>query len=174
MIYCLALLGSLTLSPLAAQLVPDQRVEVFEAVWSAVNDHFYDPDFRGVDWAALREPERERFRSARGNLEVEQLIRGLLARLRNSHLGYSSPEDARLRRGALPFLFERSGGRIFVIESRNALISPGDEILQADGQPATAMQLPLPRYIQALRENPYAGELGSVALLELARQGNRT
>lgn len=174
MLCYLALLASYTFFPVSADLLPGQRVEVFEAVWNAVNDSFYDPHFRGIDWASLRETERERFRDARDDREVKQLIRGLLARLRNSHLGYSSPEDGRLRQGTLPFLFERTGDRVFVIESSNLLLHAGDEIVLVDGKPATALQLPLPRYIRALAENPYMGEPGSLAVLEVARQGRQT
>lgn len=157
--------------PLRAELSSDQRVDVFEAVWQAVDLDFYDPAFRGVDWAGLQEEQRGLFRSATSDLEVEARIRALMGLLGNSHMGLLSPEDRRLRRGVLPFLFGLSQSRAFVLESRAAALRLGDEILTVDGRPASSLRLPLPRYLEPLRENPYFGEIGSRAEIQLRRDG---
>ncbi len=164
----LVLLLAGTVAPSVAQLTAGQRVEVFDAVWKAVSERFYDARFRGAGWAALEGPQRERFRRARSDAELEQLIRGLLGTLRNSHLGFTSRQDRRLRRGVLPFLFERAGGRVFVTESRSELLQPGDEILGVEGRTAASLTRPQPRYLQPLEVNPYFGEVGSLAGLEVA------
>ena len=60
-----ALLGGI--APVSAQETNYARL--YEALWTAVNDNFYDPHFRGTDWAA----QRDRYRSARRSARATRL-----------------------------------------------------------------------------------------------------
>ncbi len=45
------------------------RIEVFEKIWKAVNDKYYDSSFNGVDWNAAR----ERYRSRLDGLKSDEI-----------------------------------------------------------------------------------------------------
>jgi len=42
----------------SGSLSAKERVEVFEEVWKAINEKYYDPKFNGVDWNAVHERYR--------------------------------------------------------------------------------------------------------------------
>jgi len=74
--------------------IPPQKAsyeEIFQAVWKAVNDNFYDPDFAGVDWQAVRrryQPLATRIASDR---DFYDLITRMLKEIPVSHLGLVMP-----------------------------------------------------------------------------------
>ena len=45
-------------------LSPQERAEIFRQVWETINEHYYDPNFRGVDWRAVGERYRPQAESA--------------------------------------------------------------------------------------------------------------
>ncbi|MFC1614390.1 S41 family peptidase, partial [Gemmatimonadota bacterium] len=83
--------------PLSARMKVDhrtERVQVFEEAWRTTRDHFYDPEFHGTNWAAMREkylPAVSQGFSARK--DFDDLIRLMLGELNASHLGISPPGD---------------------------------------------------------------------------------
>src|SRR5688572_10286688 len=46
----ITILPTVTLAP----LTDAQRQQLFDQVWTRVRDRYVDPDYRGVDWDALR------------------------------------------------------------------------------------------------------------------------
>ncbi|NJN56386.1 MAG: PDZ domain-containing protein [Leptolyngbyaceae cyanobacterium SL_5_9] len=76
--FCCIVHGSIALA-LSAQ------THLFDAVWETVNEHFYDPNFNGVDWATLREPYRLRVAQASSRSEKAALINEMLFELQTSH-----------------------------------------------------------------------------------------
>lgn len=64
---------------------------VVEEVWSIVNAEFYDPDFNGADWLALKEPYVERAAGVTDHDVLAEIINDLLARLGTSHTHYYAP-----------------------------------------------------------------------------------
>lgn len=93
-----------------------------DEVWQTVRDRFYDPNFHGLDWAAVRArylPEAAQATSAEANAAV---INRMLAELRASHTHFYTPDEpeyyqlADIFTGALRHRgLERAfpGGRIF-------------------------------------------------------------
>lgn len=67
----------------------------YEALWAAVNDNFYDPHFRGTDWAAQRERYRARAEAARNDAEFQAVASEMLGEIRSSHLHVSPPANSR-------------------------------------------------------------------------------
>jgi carboxyl-terminal processing protease len=88
-----AMLASLALVPAAAQ-TPGRYERVYEALWSAVNDNFYDPHFRGADWAGARDRYRERARAARTDEEFVAVANAMLGEIGTSHLHVTRPADS--------------------------------------------------------------------------------
>jgi carboxyl-terminal processing protease len=138
---------------------------VFEEVWQAVRDHFYDPTFRGLDWAAVGERYRVMAAAAGSEAERSVVINRMLSELGASHTGhYTSSDPAYFQlldifsgvlRRPLRRLFPDGqvsypgigiftkilDGKTFVagildgLPGRKANLAVGDEILAADEKP---------------------------------------
>jgi carboxyl-terminal processing protease len=70
----------------------ERRRESFEAVWSAVRDHHFDPDFGGVDWNRVKAEFAPRVARTRTDRELHLLLREMLNRLGQSHFDIILPE----------------------------------------------------------------------------------
>lgn len=64
---------------------------LFDKVWTTVDDNFYDPTFRGVDWRAVGERYRGEVKGVRDDTAFRSLIGRMLSELKVSHLGLSAP-----------------------------------------------------------------------------------
>ena len=71
----------------------DRNAEAFEAVWNTVNEKFFDPDFQGVDWQALRDRFNEAAAAADSRDELSLVINKMLAELATSHTAHYTPSD---------------------------------------------------------------------------------
>ncbi len=65
------------------------KVAAFEQGWGELRDGFYDPDFHGVDWEAVRDAFRPRIEGARTRAEFGRLMDMMLGELNASHMGHS-------------------------------------------------------------------------------------
>jgi carboxyl-terminal processing protease len=138
---------------------------VFEEVWRTVRDHFYDPTFRGLDWAAVREKYRPLAAAAASDAERSAVINRMLSELASSHTWHYTASDPAyfqlldifsgvlrqpLRRlfpdGQVTYpglgMFTRQlDGKSFIagildgLPARQAGLVVGDEILAAGGEP---------------------------------------
>jgi carboxyl-terminal processing protease len=72
---------------------PAANLTVFEEVWLTVRDHFYDPTFRGLDWADVKEKYRPLAAAATSDAERSAVINRMLAELRVSHTGHYTATD---------------------------------------------------------------------------------
>ncbi|MDT5269092.1 MAG: tricorn protease [Acidobacteriota bacterium] len=78
----------------AAELDVDfarEKLEVFEQGWELMRDNFYDPQYHGADWRALRAEMETYVAGARTPDEVRRLMRLMVGELNASHLGVSGP-----------------------------------------------------------------------------------
>lgn len=64
-----------------------ERAYFFDHVWRQVNDKFYDPDFHGVDWDAMRTAYEPRVAGTRNNRDFALLMSEMLGQLNASHTG---------------------------------------------------------------------------------------
>lgn len=152
-----------TMPALSAQ--PD----LFDAVWETVNEHFYDPNFNGVDWITLKEQYRLRVAQASSRLEKAALINEMLSELKTSHtrlytadepeyyqlLGIFYPRLQELRsqlQGTFPNdRVEYAGIGIFTSEIE------GKTFIKAilDGSPAVAGGLQVGDQILSVADQPF-------------------
>jgi carboxyl-terminal processing protease len=171
------LLASFWLSTLRAQGTDTGLFnEVFEAVWQAVRDKFYDPRTRGIDWLQVREEFAPRVSLCTSRTQLLSLLREMLGRLHNSHIFLYSREEWDLRQNILPLNFERSSGELFI---RNCLrvkgedaptdLQFGDQILSVDGVAAQNLRPISLANLQDVTQNPNFGTAGSVAELRIRR-----
>jgi carboxyl-terminal processing protease len=71
----------------------EERVKVFERVWQAVNENYYDKNFNGVNWRGLRTSFLPLAEQARDNAELYSVLRRLVGELRDAHTRVYAPED---------------------------------------------------------------------------------
>jgi carboxyl-terminal processing protease len=162
---CIAWIG-----PAATQTDPSHKPDlaVFDQVWRIVDQHFYDPEFRGQDWTALRDQYRPLAAAARDADAQAKVIDAMLARLGASHTGRYRPDDpayyqlvdifsGALRREVrrlfpdgvrypgIGIFTKEIDGRTFVsgtiagLPADVAGLLVGDEILDAGGRPFAAI-----------------------------------
>jgi hypothetical protein len=64
------------------------RLKIFNTVWETINKEYFDPQFGGVDWAAVRQRYAPRVTSAKSDEEFTTAMAEMLQELpRTSHLG---------------------------------------------------------------------------------------
>jgi carboxyl-terminal processing protease len=73
------------------------RLALFEEVWQTINSEYYDPNFHGVDWVAVRERYQPRIEAAANDQEVYALCETMLATLRDAHTVFNKPEASSLK-----------------------------------------------------------------------------
>lgn len=141
------------------------QTEVFEEVWQTVNDNFFDPEFNGVDWQAMRSKYAPLAAKTNSTEELAVVVNQMLAELNTSHTHfYTQAEPAYyqiagifrqyLQKTIKPFLpdgkLEYTGIGIYTEEINNntfikailngspaekAGLVVGDRILGVDGEP---------------------------------------
>lgn len=66
---------------------------VFDEVWETVNDNFFDPNFNGVDWQAMREKYQPQATLAQSSETVAAVINQMLSELKTSHTYFYTPNE---------------------------------------------------------------------------------
>ncbi len=121
------------------------RSEVFDRVWNAVNERYYDRNFRGVDWPAQRERYRSKAVNTTSRPEFYAVVRQMLATLGDAHMRIFSPEENFDRNRpagiSVGVIARRVEGEPIVVwvepgseAARNGL-RPGDVIKSVDREP---------------------------------------
>ncbi|HEY9632955.1 MAG TPA: S41 family peptidase [Coleofasciculaceae cyanobacterium] len=67
--------------------------QVFDEVWKTVNDNFYDQNFNGVDWKALRSKYEPQVKQAQSSEAVALLVNQMLSELKTSHTHFYIPNE---------------------------------------------------------------------------------
>lgn len=80
-------------APAATPITRDLALATFDSAWSRINNSYYDPAFRGIDWEGVRDELRPRVDSARTVQEVRAAIREMLDRIGESHFALLARED---------------------------------------------------------------------------------
>ena len=123
-----------------------ERAYFFDHVWRQVDDKFYDPDFHGVDWDAMRAAYEPKVAAVSNNRDFATLMSELLGQLNASHTGMyynPRPEGTEDRTAALGAIFDLTdeGPGLIIGEvlpggplDRNGLdIEPGTRITAISG-----------------------------------------
>jgi tricorn protease len=121
-----------------------ERSQKFDEAWGILNERFYDPEFHGVDWKAMKSKYRGLAIEADCIEDFNYVIRLMLGELNASHLGISGPDDTpKTATGMLGVRFDESydGAGMKVLEvipngpcdKEKSRLSPGDIIRAIDG-----------------------------------------
>ena len=71
----------------------NERKQIFADAWRALNDGFYDPNFHGKDWQALREKYEPLALSASTSEDFQYIFNLMLGQVNASHMGLSSGDN---------------------------------------------------------------------------------
>jgi tricorn protease len=81
-----------------------EREQVFEEAWRTLRDGFYDPQFHGKDWEALRTKYKPLCVNASTNEDFREMFNYMLGELNSSHMGLSTPQQAETQNDATGLL----------------------------------------------------------------------
>jgi len=122
-----------------------RRMQKFHEAWRLLNDGFYDENFHGVDWPAMREKYEPLAEGAVMHEDLNDVLRQMIGELNASHLGVYGPgHEGGDETGFLGFLpddsYDDPGVRVQEVLSRGPLdseahrVEPGEVIFAIDGR----------------------------------------
>src|SRR5215213_3487672 len=80
-------------SSLVSTATVEGRLAVFDDVWETIQDRYYDPKFRGIDWQAKRTTFRPVAARAGNAQEFYDVLRQMIASLKDAHTRVYSPDE---------------------------------------------------------------------------------
>jgi C-terminal processing protease CtpA/Prc len=98
-----------------------EKVETFDEGWSYLRDNYYDDQYHGADWPAVRRAFEPFIRGARTRAEHSRLMNMMVGELNGSHLGHGAAGNrSGPTSGVLGLRFDRgvyeSTGRLRITE----------------------------------------------------------
>ncbi len=127
-----------------------ERAYLLDAVWRTLNETFYDPNFHGVDWSAMRIKYRPFLPYAQSDRDFTALVYMMLGELRSSHVSFSLPRaegESGRPTGMLGVVWSnRRDGDGLLIERvlpgtpaarKEVNLQPGERVMAIDGQQLT-------------------------------------
>jgi carboxyl-terminal processing protease len=126
-------------------LSPKDRQEIFEKVWKEVDEHYYDPQFSGVNWQEIHQRYLPIVEAATDDQDFYSIVDHMTAELHDAHTRFSSPEQWENREkhqgislGFRPGYVEDKVVVLDVAPDANAAhagVAPGMIVTALDGQP---------------------------------------
>jgi tricorn protease len=143
--------GAPTMHAFSARMTidgPKERLQKFEDGWRALNEQFYDANFHGADWSALRDKYRPWAVAAVENRDFTDVFNIMLGHLNASHLammgGFGGPGGGE-QTGFLGLFFDTSytgpGLKVGEVlkdgpaDRETSRIKAGQYIMAIDGMP---------------------------------------
>ena len=71
----------------------EESNQIFEEGWKAINDGFYDPNFHGQDWEALKKTYKPLAMKASTRTDFQNIFNWMLGQINASHMGFRFGED---------------------------------------------------------------------------------
>jgi tricorn protease len=127
----------------------EERGQIFDEAWRALNAGFYDPQFHGQDFAALRKKYRPRALAASTQQEFRLQFNEMIGQLDASHMGMngSNPEETQRERTGLigaELEAEEAGYKVVNVvpgspaDRKESKLDNGDLILSVNGKRVSA------------------------------------
>ena len=123
-----------------------ERDYMFEHSWRQINDKFYNPNFHGIDWQAMKNAYQMKLPSISNNRDFANLLAEMTGELNASHIGVTyrpSPAKNGDRTAALGVLFDLTDttGPLEIVEildksplkQAKSSIKPGMKLTAVDG-----------------------------------------
>lgn len=104
-------------------LTPKDRKEIFETVWSTVNEKYYDPSMNGVDWKDVQRRYKDQISQPADDAGFYQLLQRMVGELKDAHTRVRDPRKK--------YQFEHFEA-----------VTPGISITEIDGHQVIASIMP--------------------------------
>jgi tricorn protease len=123
----------------------DEFVQMFYENWATLAEHFYDEDYHGIDWEAMRDRYGRFLPLVRNRDNLRTIQNDMLGELNSSHLGFSSQGDEAkpfytLRTNATGILFSdddpftvRGWVKKSPVDILDSKLRAGDELISVNG-----------------------------------------
>ena len=121
------------------------RQEVFERIWKEIDEHYYDPQFSGVNWQEIHQRYLPLVEAVKDDRDFYSVLDRMTAELHDAHTRFSSPEQWENRKkhqgvstGFRPGYVEDRVVVLDVFPDSNAAhadIEPGMIVTALEGQP---------------------------------------
>lgn len=116
-------------------------LNVFETVWTKVNETYFDPSFGGLDWKAVRDRYRPQIAAAKTMEGFSSLVNKMLWELKVSHAAFIPPG---FFASAEPLVFAVGGIgiKVRILDGQTVITSvdPGSPALKAGFRPGFVVQ----------------------------------
>lgn len=139
------LVFSLAAAGTSQSLSPKDRREVFEKVWKEIDEHYYDPEFGGINWQGIHQRYLPLVEAAKDEKVFYSILDRMTAELHDAHTRFSSPEQWENRKKhegvSIGFHSGYVEGKVAVLDvipdsnAAQAGIEPGMIVTAVDGQP---------------------------------------
>ncbi|WP_020529432.1 S41 family peptidase [Flexithrix dorotheae] len=144
--------GKVEKLPYAAKMeinYPAERNQIFEEAWRTLRDGFYDPNYHGQDWAALKEKYKSRAINASTERDFQDMFNFMLGELNASHMGLYGSDRAKTQNERIAYLGIEpepleNGIRVKRVipnaasDRELSKLNEGDIILKVDDEPVSA------------------------------------
>ncbi len=135
--------------PISAEMTinhTEEREQIFLEAWRTLRDYFYDPEFHGHDFTALRDKYLAWIHRASTKEDFRDLFNIMLGQLNASHMGMYGSDRAETQEEqtgllGVEILPEEKGVRVVRVipetpaEHTNSRLYPDDLITAVDGKP---------------------------------------
>jgi carboxyl-terminal processing protease len=74
-------------------LSPRDRQQIFDKAWKDVDEHYYDPEFGGVNWKEVHHRYLPLVQTAKDDKDFYSIVDRMTAELHDAHTRFSSPEQ---------------------------------------------------------------------------------
>ncbi len=126
--------------------------QMFYETWAGVEENFYDENFHGIDWRAIKERYAQYVPHVNSRNDLRILLNDMLGELGSSHTGFNTA--GKEERKQLNYVTNETGllfkkDNPFVVESvvrkspaflKGVDIRPGDVLVKVNGQPLDKTQ----------------------------------
>ncbi len=75
-------------------LTPKDRMQVFDKVWSTINDKYYDSKLNGIDWKAIRAKYQPLAEQTANDQDFYGLLKQMVGEMHDAHTRFLSPREA--------------------------------------------------------------------------------
>ena len=135
-------------------LSPKEREEVFEKVWKDVDEHYYDPEFGGVNWKEVHDRYSPLVRAAKEDKDFYSIMDRMTGELHDAHTRFTSPEQWANRKKHQGV---SNGFRAGYVENKVAVLDvfPGSNAAEAGIEPGMI--------VTALNGEPIADRIAASA-----------
>jgi carboxyl-terminal processing protease len=150
----------------------EERLAVFDDLWTTIRERYYDPKLRGIDWLQQRAIFRQRAANAATQKEFYAILRQMVGELNDSHTRIYSPEEKfdwnKPRVVSIGLTVREIENQLIVTAVQDdslaaqAGIKPGDLITKIDNIPAEVV------FAQKLKIQNGSSTLGAARLRAVA------